>query len=105
MQANEMPANIAASTDQPTKRRRFGWIDSKIRLPHIDFMPQTASPDARVAPAPEARAEREGFFQRLFGRPRQEGSAVQAAPLEYDAEDIEEDNRISDALSRQHAPR
>jgi hypothetical protein len=30
---------------------------------------------------------------------------IQAAALEYDAEDIEEDNRISDALHRQHARR
>ena len=72
-----------------------------MRLPHIDFMPQTASPDASVVPAPEARVQRPSFFQRLFGR-RHEPAA---APLVYDAEDIEEDNRISDALRRQHAPR
>lgn len=87
------------------ERHGLGYIDSKMRLPHIDFMLRTVSPDARVVPAPEASAERRGFFQRLFGRPRQERSAVQAAPLEYDAKDIEEDNRISNALRRQHAPR
>jgi len=83
------------------KRHGLGFIDSRMRLPHIHFMPQTASPDARVLPGPEARVQRRSFFQRLFAR-RHEHTA---APLVYDAEDIAEDNRISDALDRQHAPR
>ena len=72
-----------------------------MRLPHIDCMPQTASPDARVLPAADARVQRPSFFQRLFGLRREHA----ATPLVYDAEDIAEDNRISDALDRQHAPR
>ena len=51
--------------------------------------------------SPEASIRRPNFFQRLFGRRHERV----AAPLVYAAEDIEEDNRISDALHRQHARR
>jgi hypothetical protein len=64
-------------------------------------MPRTASPDARILPDPDACVRRPSFLQRLFGRRHEHA----AAPLVYDAEDIAEDNRISDALDRQHTPR
>ncbi len=85
----------ASNGPEPVPCLRFTFLF------HIVGPTQTASPDARVLPDPEVRFQHPSFFQRLFGRRHEHA----AAPLVYNAEDIAEDNRISDALDRQHAPR
>ncbi len=62
------------------------------------------SPSVVVSSVPEEHSRRVGFFAGIFRRK----AAVHApAPisLEYSADDIEEDNRISQALRRQHTLR
>jgi hypothetical protein len=57
-----------------------------------------------LAPLHEAQTPQPGLLHRLLRRlSRKRKAARVTSPLVYDAEDIEEANRISDALCRQHA--
>ena len=62
-----------------------------------------ASPTLAAVPIREGHSPRPSLLRRLWRALSLGKGAPVAAPLVYDAEDIEEANRISDALCRQHA--